>query len=463
MKAMMDSPLQAEEEIWPSAEALVESIQHTQGETAWRLDLRRDALTTYLALPIPATVDENWRRSSISQLDRLGFDLRAMKETRPQSQKPVTRSRAKEEESAGRLAIENGRVTREQLDDGLRNAGVVLAPMKQMNCELALPWLGKIVPSASGKFEALASIITEADIFVYIPKGIKLERPMRTLIGDDGLGASAGRLLVIVDEDASLSLVHENSSKATKHQAARMHLIEIVVRNGGLLNFAQIQQGNSRVWDFTHARAVVESDASLEWQYAALGDASGRTILEMDLTGEGAHGRLAGLSCAAQAQHVECVTLQRHAAPHTTSDLLYKSALLGSSRSLWRGMVRVEENAVGADGYQANRNLVLSEDAHAESLPGLEILADDIRCSHGATIGTIDPNEVFYMRTRGVPEGEVRRVLMAGFFEPIIARFPTEGLRKRLRLAVRGKMTTIKKGRAVLSFSHKRRNAGLAR
>jgi Fe-S cluster assembly protein SufD len=443
----IETPVLLGSGIWPSAEVLEEVIRQKSDEPGLRSDLRRNAWQAYQHLPEPTISEELWRRSSLQKIDEQAFVI-GKRITKSREAGKTRSHRALSQKSAlgGQLVIEDGKLSAAYLDHTSQQDGVILSPFTKENVSQARPWLGKIISAESGRFEALGAMLSGADSFVYIPKGIHVANPLQTQFRESQTGASAGRLLIVVDEGASLSLLHEQSLIGARMSAVRMQLIEIVVRKGGTLRFGQIQTAPGKVWEYTHAHAVLEEGASLEWQYANVGAASGRTVLEMDLAGEGATGRLAGLYTAAQEQQVECVTLQRHAAPHTTSDFLYKGVAMGSARSVWRGMVRVEENAIGADGYQANRNLVLSEEARVESLPGLEILADDIRCSHGATVGTLDPDEVFYLLTRGVPEVEVRRVLMAGFIEPVISRFPTEGVRKRLRLAVGGKMKTIKKG-----------------
>jgi Fe-S cluster assembly protein SufD len=427
---------------WPSEEMVRRAISQMHKDPAWRSHLRKQALDVYREQAAPATTDENWRRSSLRQLEGEAWRLHEHVRSQRKTKSAALRTDTADKKIAGWLNLENGAITR-QLERRLQTQGVILAPMAEVQDGSLRDWFGTLIAAEYGKFEALATALSSADSFVYVPKGIRVEHPLHFLSRENGSGVSASRLIVVVDEGASLTLVHDSAATASKLLAVRLQLVEIIVRSGGVLHFAQVQHGKGNVWEYSHARARVEAGGSLIWNYASTGDSNGRALMEMDLAGEGANGRFAGFVCANGNQHRECITLQRHLAPHTTSDVLYKAAVLESARSVWRGMVRVEENARGADGYQANRNLVLSDEARVESLPGLEILADDIRCSHGATIGSLDPNEVFYMRTRGMPEWEVRRALTAGFFEPVISRYPEVSLQKRLRLAVDAKMKTI--------------------
>jgi Fe-S cluster assembly protein SufD len=151
-------------------------------------------------------------------------------------------------------------------------------------------------------------------------------------------------------------------------------------------------------------------------------------------------GRMSGFYFTDGVQHLDHDTQQNHLAPHTTSDLLFKGALKDHSRSVWQGMIYVAPGAQKTDGYQANRNLVLSPKAHADSIPGLEILADDVRCTHGATVGKIDADQVFYLRSRGISYAESERLIVEGFFDPIMQRIPFEGVRSRFQAAIIDKM-----------------------
>jgi Fe-S cluster assembly protein SufD len=184
----------------------------------------------------------------------------------------------------------------------------------------------------------------------------------------------------------------------------------------------------------------VEGDGSIDWIFGAIGTRLTKNFSDLDLVGQGARGRMSGFYFTDGHQHLDHDTQQNHMAPHTTSDLLFKGALKGNSRSVWQGMIYVAPEAQQTDGYQANRNLILSSNARADSIPGLEILADDVRCSHGATVGKIDPDLVFYLRSRGIPMEDAERLVVEGFFEPIMDRIPFDGVKSRFRRAIESKM-----------------------
>ncbi len=206
------------------------------------------------------------------------------------------------------------------------------------------------------------------------------------------------------------------------------------------LRFVELQSLGNKTWNITHERAQVDRDASLDWIFGAMGSRLTKNFSDLDLIGTGASGRMSGFYFTDRQQHLDHDTQQNHLAPHTTSDLLFKGALKGNSRSVWQGMIYVAPGAQKTDGYQANRNLVLSPGARADSIPGLEILADDVRCTHGATVGKIDPELVFYLRSRGLPIGEAERLVVEGFFEPIMERIPFDGVRERFKGAIEARM-----------------------
>jgi Fe-S cluster assembly protein SufD len=217
-------------------------------------------------------------------------------------------------------------------------------------------------------------------------------------------------------------------------------IVEIHVGAGANLRFVELQSWGEHVWNFSHERAKVERDGNLDWIFGAIGSHLTKNFSDLDLVGQGSSGRMSGFYFTDGVQHLDHDTQQNHLAAHTTSDLLFKGALKAHSRSVWQGMIYVAPGAQQTDGYQANRNLILSSNARADSIPGLEILADDVRCTHGATVGKIDPELVFYLRSRGISYSEAERLVVEGFFDPIMQRIPFEGVRTRFQDAILEKM-----------------------
>jgi len=299
-----------------------------------------------------------------------------------------------------------------------------------------------VVRPDEGKFAALAAALAQTGVLVYVPRGVQVEKPLHSVLWAPGVDlAYIDHILVWVDQGASLTYVHESASHTeATGQAMHAGLVEVVVGDGANLRFVELQSWGEHVWNFSHERASVGRDANLDWIFGAIGSHLTKNFSELNLAGQGASGRMSGFYFTDGVQHLDHDTQQNHLAPHTTSDLLFKGALRDQSRSVWQGMIYVAPGAQKTDGYQANRNLVLSRQARADSIPGLEILADDVRCTHGATVGKIDADQVFYLRSRGIPYREAERLIVEGFFDPIMQRIPFEGVRSRFQDAIMEKM-----------------------
>jgi Fe-S cluster assembly protein SufD len=216
--------------------------------------------------------------------------------------------------------------------------------------------------------------------------------------------------------------------------------VEIQVGENAELKFVELQSWGQHVWNFSHERARVLAGGHLDWIFGAVGSRVTKNFSDLDLVGEGAQGRMSGFYFTDGTQHLDHDTQQNHLAPRTTSDLLFKGALKGKSRSVWQGMIYVAPQAQKTDGYQANRNIILSDGARADSIPGLEILADDVRCTHGATVGKLEQEPLCYLKSRGIPQADAERLVVEGFFDPIMQRIPFDGVRTRFQQAILNKM-----------------------
>jgi Fe-S cluster assembly protein SufD len=331
------------------------------------------------------------------------------------------------------------------MSEELTRSGVVFTDLntaEREHPELLRRILGKVVSPGEGKFAALAGAMSEQGVFVYVPRGVQVEQPLHSLIWGPGISlAHFSHILVLVDDGASLTYVHENASHTEADgQALHAGIVELFVGEEASLRFVELQSWGEHVWNFSHERGWVEKNGTLDWIFGAIGSHLTKNFSDLNLVGQGASGRMSGFYFSDGVQHLDHDTQQNHLAPNTTSDLLFKGALKESSRSVWQGMIYVAAGAQKTDGYQANRNLVLSKKARADSIPGLEILADDVRCTHGATVGKIDSEQVFYLRSRGITYEEAERLIVEGFFDPIMQRIPFDGVRSRFQDAIAEKM-----------------------
>jgi len=410
-------------------------------------DYRMRAWEIYQETRMPTTGDEPWRRTDLRGMRTGAFrlpsqvDLAALR--LPEPPQAILRPLAGEAHGGQILLTASG--SRVELDQRLAQQGVIFTDLRTAEREhagLLAKLLGKVVRPEEGKFAALAASLAQTGVLVYVPQGVQVEKPLHSVLWGPGVNlAYIDHILVWVDRGASLTYVHESASHTeATGQAMHTGLVEIVVEEGASLRFVELQSWGEHVWNFSHERARVERDGNLDWVFGAIGSHLTKNFSELDLAGQGASGRMSGFYFTDGDQHLDHDTQQNHLAPNTTSDLLFKGALRDKSRSVWQGMIYVAPGAQKTDGYQANRNLVLSPQARADSIPGLEILADDVRCTHGATVGKIDADQVFYLRSRGIPYREAERLIVEGFFDPIMQRIPFEGVRARFQDAIMEKM-----------------------
>ena len=408
-------------------------------------DYRERAWADYKKLPMPTVKDEAWRRTDIHTLDvsRFSLPLNGSQNNLPSAPRWLMRPLVSKKHG-GQVILQPGK-TEVTLDDSLARQGVIFTDLRTAEMEHAdklANLIGQVVKPDEGRFAAMAAALERYGVFIYIPAGVQVDIPLQSVIWGPGEGlAYFSHILVWLESGASLTYVHEAASpNGAAEQTLHSGLVEIHISDNARLQFVELQSWGDNVWNFSHERARVGRNGHLEWIFGALGSNLTKNFSEIDLIGEGAQGRMSGFYFTDGKQHLDHDTQQNHLAPHTTSDLLFKGALKDSSRSVWQGMIYVAPGAQKTDGYQANRNLVLSHQARADSIPGLEILADDVRCTHGATVGKIDPDSVFYLLSRGIPYAEAEHLIVEGFFDPIMQRIPFDGVRKRFQQAIINKM-----------------------
>lgn len=406
---------------------------------------RNAAWETFQKTAFPAATDEPWRRTDLRALPASALripqvgafeDLPAVPEY---LLKPLTG-----EEHGGQITLLPGG-SKVDLDEALAAKGVVFTDFRTAEKEypdLLKKLIGQVVKAEDGKFSALATALSENGVLLYVPKGVQVDYPLHSVLWGPGGGlAHFSHLIVHLEEGASVTYVHEAASPNDDGESMHAGVVEIYVGKNANLRFVELQSWGRQVWNFSHERARVDAGANLDWIFGAVGSRLTKNFSDLDLIGEGARGRMSGFYFTDGNQHLDHDTQQNHFAPRCVSDLLFKGALRGKSRSVWQGMIYVAPGAQKTDGYQANRNLVLDDQARADSIPGLEILADDVRCTHGATVGKLEQEPLFYIKSRGIPQKEAERLVVEGFFDPIMQRIPFEGVRERFQQAIEAKLT----------------------
>jgi Fe-S cluster assembly protein SufD len=384
---------------------------------------RAAALDAYRSLPLPDTSQEHWRFTNLRGFDP---DAYAVESAAALS----TGESMLEIDVAGLALVGEGGVRVERAPEGIR-----FEPLAEDH-----PRLHELV-GWDEKFAAHNAAEWKHGLLVHVPKGVELDRPLYVRIANSvEQGSLFWRLLVIAEEGARFSLIEEYASGAPELAAYSNAVSELFVGQAAKLEYVSVQNLSHATWHFATHHARVDRDAELDWVAGGFGSRKGKTWIQNDLAGPGAQSRVTGAYFADGEQHIDYDTFQEHMAPSTTSDFAFKGALRDKATAVWRGMIRVEKEAQQTDAYQESRALMLSPDAHAVPIPGLEILANDVRCTHGATVGRVDRDELFYAMARGLSRAEAERLIIRGFFQDILDRIELEPVREAVASALEARI-----------------------
>jgi Fe-S cluster assembly protein SufD len=425
-------------------EAAFESFLKARDEPAWLVARRKQAFGLFRSLPWPTARDEEWRRTDIRafKLDRFAPPVAG-----PTAEDLAAIAPAWEGLSASyATGIEQVNAVVTRTADPEKLGGAVFLDLARAVKELPdlveKFLLTDAVRPDVDALSALHAAFWTGGTVLYVPKGVKVEAPLFSLVGLAGAGSvDFDHTLVILEEGAEATLVRETASKA-RDGAEALHCgaVELFVGDSARLRFVNVQNWDASTWNFARERALVGRDAKIQWTIGGLGARLAKVNQEVALTGQGASAQVNGVMFTSGRQHLAYFTRQDHMAPNTRSDLLYKGGLKDKSRIVWKGMIRVEKDAQKTDAYQKNDSLILSDHARADSIPGLEIEANDVRCTHGATAGRVDEEMIFYAQARGVPRETAIRLIVEGFFANVYDRITVEPVRETLRLAVAEKL-----------------------
>lgn len=374
-----------------------------QGEPDWLKDRRRTALASYESLPAPSKTDEEWRRTDVSRFDPAQFSklehLDGLKLERPSGFPP----------------------------------GVILRPLREAardHPQLVEPHLFSLVHADRDRFAALHAAFFTGGTFLYVPDGTTIDQP---IIGQhhshEGGTSVLPHTLIVAGRGSKFSYLDEYIADDSAESGYRSGSTEIFLSEDAEVGYVSVQKWGRNVWHLADQRARLEKDSRLKLFNVTLGGRFSKTRVEASLVGQGAEAELKAIYFASGEQFFDFHTLQDHQVGNTRSDLLFKGALQDVARTVYAGLIRIEKGAARSDAYQANRNLVLSDHAKATSIPMLEIDNNDVRCTHGATVGPVDPEHLFYLRSRGIPEATAKRMLIQGFFGDVLDRIPFEHAR----------------------------------
>ena len=287
--------------------------------------------------------------------------------------------------------------------------------------DLVRAHLGKLV-SDRDKFAAQNTAGWRGGLFVHVAAGTVVDEPIVATVIQATRGALPWRSLIVVEAGAQVTIAEEWLSADAELEGYFNPVTELVVGEGASVQYMCVQDLSERAWILGSQRAQVARDASLHWVGLGLGSGEGKLRMETDINGSGASARVTGAYAVHGRQHIDYDTTQEHAAPHTTSDLAFRGILRDRATAVWSGMIKVDPGAQRTDAFQESRNLLLTDGAHADAIPGLEIEANDVRCTHAATVARLDETQLFYLQTRGLDRAEAQRLLVGGFLEVIAGR-----------------------------------------
>lgn len=419
----------------------VSALSAQRKEPTWLRELRQQAWAAYERLPMPSPTSEGWRRTNIRdlRLDDVVTLPEPLAPAQAMSRLPaqVRNALRGERDGDGLLVSRDGSPAFRQLAQDLQRRGVILTSLEQAvrdHEDLVRPHLGQVVSTTEEKFAALHAAFWSGGVFLYVPRGVAVEVPLHalTFVGREYLGAFP-HTLIVAEAGAELTLVDEYLSTGRQHQGLCSGAVEIVARADARVRYVQLQEWGPEQWTFSTMRALIERNASVNWLVVALGGRLTKSTLESRLVGDGGETEIRGLVFGDGRQHFDYYTLQSHLASDTRSDLSFKAVLQDRASSNYTGMVHIAHQARRCDANQESRNMLLSDGAKADADPRLEILNSDvIRATHGATVGPVDEETLFYVMSRGLSRRDAQQMLVHAFFDPILARVPLEPVRKKL-------------------------------
>jgi Fe-S cluster assembly protein SufD len=420
------------------------------GEPVWLTERREAAWQAFNRLPQPQEVyPEEWRRTDISGLDLDGFTpvRRSPGATAAAAPEEFAAFSGTDADRAGLLIHVDGAYTARGLSDEARRRGVLfmdLSDAATSHPDLVREHLFSTLGDEFDRhrFRALHAALLSTGTLVHIPKGVEVALPFvaQTWLGVPG-GAVFPHTLIVADEGSKGTLVDVYASTASGARTFACGMTELVLRPGSQFRYVMSQEWGAPMWEAgSLIRARVERDATLNGLVVALGGSLVKFDVESQLIGAGASSEMLGLYFGAGRQHIDIHTLQQHRAPSTFSDLLYKGAVKDTAHSVFAGLIRVDWGAQKTNAFQANRNLILSEGARSDSIPKLEIMANDLRCTHGSATSRLNEEHIFYLMSRGLSRDQATRLIVEGFLADVFDRIPLERVRAHVEQAITEKL-----------------------
>jgi Fe-S cluster assembly protein SufD len=422
----------------------VRAASAERNEPGWMLDLRLRAWEIFEDLPWPSPTDESWRRTRLTgfSLDKFQPYATPGRELKQQELTESLRFELQEMESAASLIFQDGGVLYRDVHEDLAGKGVIFTDLQsavQEHPDLVRQYfMTEVVRPDHNKFAALHAALWDTGAFIYVPKGVKVELPLQVILNQAASGVGGyHHTLLITEQGAQVTLVDDLLGGK---QGLQSSVIELYVGDNSVVRYMNLQDFDHTTWNFLNGRAAMGRDSDLRWIQVSWGSRLTKAFLDLDMMGEGGHGELLGIYFPTGRQHIDHETLQIHRVPHCFSDLLFNGALKDRSRSVYMGIIRVYPKAQKTDAFQRNGNLILDGTARADSIPGLEIEADDVRCTHAATAAQVEDEYVFYLMARGLSRAQAEHMIVQGFFQKVLDRVPVESVQEKLARVIERKI-----------------------
>ena len=417
------------------------AVSAAKNEPSWMLEFRLAAWREFEAMAWPKATDEAWRRTRLT-----GFRLDKFQPTATPDPaaavSAVIQTELDEMASAASMVFQDGGVIYTDLTEDLASKGVVFTDLQTAVHEhpelVKAYFMTTAVEPEHNKFTALHAALWDTGAFVYVPKNVQVELPLQVIMNQAARGvAGYHHTLLIADEGAQVTVVDDLLGG---EECLQSSVVELVMKDNSVVRYLNLQDFDHSTWNFMTGRAAMGRHTDLRWIQVSWGSRLTKAFLDMELLGEGGHAELLGIYFPTGRQHIDHQTLQIHRAPHCFSDLLFNGALKDKAHSVYMGIIQVLPGAQKTDAYQRNGNLILDSTARADSIPGLEIQADDVRCTHGATAAQVEDEYVFYLMARGLTRPQAERMIVQGFFQAVLDRVPVESVVHKLERVIERKI-----------------------
>jgi len=425
--------------------AAVEKLAAAKGEPDWLLEKRRRAWELFEQLPTP-----DWTRGIrswwVSNLNEIEFD--SLKPYAPASSPVYTfdfgNGQAGEGAPSGAFIQHNSEVVRVELSEEAKAAGVWFGSLEQAVKEkpelVQKYFMTRCVPAEENRMTALHAALWSGGALLYVPKNVTLTAPFQTIFYADAPGlACFSHTLIVVDKNSSVKLIEEHRSPDSETKSLDDNVVEIFVAEGAKVEYYNPQEWGLGQNNYATKRAMIGRQGFNRWVVATLGSSSTWLTVDSVLEGEAAQSEATGLSFSTGTQHFDTKALSLHTTLHTNANAVFKAVLDDKSLTGFQGAIRVLKPGQHTDSFLEDHTLFLSEASKADALPSLDVDANDVRCSHGATIGMIDKEQIFYLMSRGLDRSQAEKMIVAGFFEDVIGRIPLESVRERMRDSIAAK------------------------